>query len=156
LVARLATLRLTIIPGFPKEVTMRPLRSRVALVAALSVIVAGLAGAGVARAADPSADLMESMKKLSTLKYYKARTSISFDMSPQMAQQMEMMRSMGMGDVTSQLLPKGGTQEFVNPGLRRMTMPQRMPSRSGLGAPLQMLEANIITVIRATPGSKPQ
>ncbi len=124
---------------------MRSPWSCLAAVAAGFVLVTG-----VARAGDPTTDLMESMRKLSTLKSYKVRDSFSF--GGQMSAQMEMLKSMGLGDI----LPKGGTQEVVNPDLRRTTVPQRIPSRKGVMGAMQMIEANLIIVVKAPPGAPPK
>jgi len=125
---------------------MRSLQSRV--VAVVAGLVSVLATAAFA---DPAADLMASMNKLSTLKYYKVRQSLHFDLSPEMQQQMEMAKSMGMD--MGAMMPKGATTEYA-PGLRRTTAPQTLPSRKGMGMP-QMVQANIISVAKTGAGATP-
>jgi len=119
----------------------------------LVIAVAALAlHAAVAHAADPAAELAESMKKLAALKYYKARNSVQVQFPPDVQRQMDELKAKGMGDFA----PKPTVQEVVNPDLRRSTIPQRMPSMSRVPGAPPLIDANFITVMRTRAGVAPQ
>jgi hypothetical protein len=128
---------------------MRMLPARVAAAfAALALLTVA------ARGADPAAELMASFEKLSSHEFYKTRNRLQFNLSPEMQQQMEMAKSMGMGGMDD-MMPKGATSEFA-PGWRRTTTSQKMMSRKGLTGAPTMLDAKVIAVARTGAGATPK